>query len=139
MGGTSGIEAEGVGWRTFVYNRRGNMDGLQTKHEAYMMLGKQQRGEFGNKFLPTLPILGSHLGAVFSTFYSFIRLFANKRIEYEVGANKIWALFVDTDKGALIRLFDYSQLKTKQGETSNKTVPLRVFTCNDLCRISVEQ
>jgi len=71
---------------------------------------------------------------VFSTFYLFIWLFANKRIEYEVGANKIRALFVDTDKGALIRLFDYSQLKTKQGEASKKTVPLRVFTCNDLCR-----
>jgi len=47
---------------------------------------------------------------VFSTFYSFIRLFANKQIEYEVGVNKIRALFVDTDKGALIRLFDYSQV-----------------------------
>src|SRR5579859_2148116 len=77
--------------------------------------------------------------AVFSTFYSFIRLFTNKRIEYEVGTNKIRALFVDTDKGTLIRLFNYSQLKTKQGEVSNKTTPLRVFMCNDLYRISVEE
>jgi len=76
---------------------------------------------------------------VFSTFYSFIWLFANKRIEYEVGANKIRALFIDTDKGTLIRLFDYSQLKTKQGEVPNKTTPLRVFMWNDLYRISVEQ
>ena len=60
---------------------------------------------------------------VFSTFYSFIRLFANKRIEYKVGSNKVLALFVFTNKGALIRLFDYSQLKTKQGEASNKSAP----------------
>jgi len=32
----------------------------------------------------------------------------NKRIEYKVGSNKIFAIFVNTDKGALIRLFDYS-------------------------------
>src|SRR5437667_5535776 len=54
--------------------------------------------------------------SVFSTFYSFIRLFANKRIEYEVSSNKVLFLFVNTNKGASIRLFDYSQLKTKQEE-----------------------
>src|SRR5438876_3086885 len=53
---------------------------------------------------------------VFSIFYSFIRLFANKRIEYKVGSNKVLAIFVNTNKGAFIRLFDYSQLKTKLGE-----------------------
>src|SRR5204862_4935000 len=53
--------------------------------------------------------------AVFSSFYSFIRLFANKRIEYEVSSNKVLFLFVNMNKGASIRLFHYSQLKTKQG------------------------
>src|SRR5579859_1223344 len=67
---------------------------------------------FSGIFIDRIQVL-SRPSPVFSTFYSFIRLFANKRIEYEVGANKIWTLFVDTDKGALIRLFNYSQLKTK--------------------------
>src|SRR5436190_21592597 len=56
-------------------------------------------------------IPGFPLGSttVFSIFYSFIRLFANKRIEYKVSSSKILFLFVNTNKGALIRLFDYSQ------------------------------
>src|SRR5208282_5217312 len=54
---------------------------------------------------------------VFSICYSFIRLFANKRIEYKIGSNKVLFLFVNMNKGTLIRLFDYSQLKTKQRET----------------------
>src|SRR5579859_3451337 len=62
MGGTNGIEAEGAGRRTYMYNRKGNMYGLQTKPEAYMTLGKRQRREFGNKFPPTLPVSGSHFG-----------------------------------------------------------------------------
>src|SRR5579859_8168944 len=61
------------------------------------------------------------LRSVFSTFYLFIRLFANKRIEYEVDPNKNFSIFVNTNKGALIRLFDYSRLKTKQGEASDKS------------------
>jgi len=75
--------------------------------------------------------------SVFSIFYSFIRLFANKRIEYKVGLNKVLFLFVNTNKGALIRLFDYSQLKNK-GEAANKSTPFCVFTRNGLCRISIE-
>jgi hypothetical protein len=76
---------------------------------------------------------------VFSTFYSFIRLFANKRIEYEVDPNKNFAIFVNTNKGALIRLFDYSRLKTKQGEASDKSASLRVSLRNGFCRTSIEQ
>src|SRR5579859_2740040 len=60
--------------------------------------------------------VNANFQAVFSTFYSFIRLFANKRIEYKVDPNKNFAIFVNTNKGALIRLFDYSRLKTKLGE-----------------------
>ena len=33
-----------------MYNQRGNMYRLQTKHEANMKLGKRQCREFGNKF-----------------------------------------------------------------------------------------
>lgn len=56
-------------------------------------------------------------------FYSFIQLFVNKRIEYKVGSNtKVLAIFMNKNKGALIRLFDYSQLKTKLGEASTKRV-----------------
>ena len=86
---------------------------------------------------PRHDIAFAHSIPVFSTFYSFIRLFANKRIEYEVGSNKVLFLFVNTNKGALIRLFDYSQLKNK-GEAANKSTPFCVFTRNGLCRISIE-
>src|SRR5579859_500256 len=66
------------------------------------------------------PMICKNSHPVFSTFYSFIRLFANKRIEYKVSTNKIRALFVDTDRGTLIRLFGYSQLNIKHEELSNK-------------------
>ena len=69
---------------------------------------------------------------MFSIFYSFIRLFANKRIEYKTNPNKIFAIFVNTNKDALIRLFDYLQLKIKQEKIFNKNMLLYVFTVIDL-------
>ncbi len=71
---------------------------------------------FSGEFL-SLVLTCCAMISVFSTFYSFIRLFANKRIEYNMNSNK----------SALVRLFDYSQLKTKQEKTFNKSAPLRLF------------
>ena len=62
----------------------------------------------------------------------------NKRIEYKVGVNKIQAIFVDTDKGTLIQLFGYSQLKIKHEEASMKARHY-VFTHNGFCKISIDQ
>ena len=45
-----------------------------------------------------------------------------KLMNFEVGSNKVLFLFMNTNKSASIQLFDYSQLKTKQGEVSNKSV-----------------
>ena len=71
----------------------------------------------------------------------FIRLFGYSRInELNIRWIRIrfFFLFVFTNKGALIRLFDYSQLKTKQEETANKSTPSCIFTRNGLCRTSIE-
>ena len=55
-----------------------------------------------------------------------------------MGSNKVLAIFVNTNKGALVRLFDYSQLKTKLTEETSRGSSLSWIQASLTCLLTAQ-